>query len=74
MNMDSIQGTYQIVDGSGKLTLENNEVISLMVGKAIKILHPEHGWLQGIYQGSGEVVYPQGTYILKEGDVIRILK
>ncbi|AMA73136.1 MULTISPECIES: hypothetical protein [Aneurinibacillus] len=72
--MDSIQGTYQIVDGSGKLALGNKEVISLVVGKAIKILHPEHGWLQGIYQGNGEVVHPQGTYSLKEGDMIRILK
>ncbi|CEH28967.1 hypothetical protein SAMN04487909_11873 [Aneurinibacillus migulanus] len=74
MRMDSIQGNYRVIDGSGKLYLENNEVVSLTVGKAIKILHPEHGWLQGIYQGSGEVVYPQGTYTLKEGDVIRILK
>lgn len=72
--MDSIQGTYRIIDGSGKLSLENNEVVSLVVGKALKIKHPEHGWLQGIYQGSGEVVHPHGTYQLREGDTIRILK
>ncbi|MBN6189226.1 hypothetical protein JQN58_20445 [Aneurinibacillus sp. BA2021] len=72
--MDSIQGKYQIMDGSGKLLLENNEVISLVIGKALKIMHPEEGWIQGIYQGSGEVVHPKGTYQLQEGDLIRILK
>jgi Trk K+ transport system NAD-binding subunit len=74
MSVDSIQGKYRMIDGSGKLSFENNGIMPLVAGKALKILHPVHGWVQGIYQGNGEVVLPHGTYTLQEGDEVRILK
>lgn len=70
--MDSIQGKYESVKGQSRIIADNGQVIPLVAGKAVKLLHPTHGWVNGIYQGNGEVVHQQGTYQLQPGDELRI--
>lgn len=72
--MDNIQGKYGSVKGQSRIIADNGQVIPLVAGKAVKLLHPSHGWVNGIYQGNGEVVYHQGVHQLQQGDEIRIQK
>lgn len=70
--MDSIQGKFQLVNGSGRIAVKNGEVLPLIAGKAIELLHPERGWVPAIYTGNGEAIHSIGTYQLGIGETIKV--
>ncbi|WP_047155534.1 hypothetical protein [Aneurinibacillus tyrosinisolvens] len=70
--MDSIQGKFELVNGSGKITVKNGDALPLIAGKAIELFHPELGWIPAIYTGNGEAIHTRGTYQLKTGEIVKV--
>ncbi|WP_047155355.1 hypothetical protein [Aneurinibacillus tyrosinisolvens] len=70
--MNNPEGVFTAVSGSGKVLLDNNKIIHLTLGDVVKVLHPQYGWQQGIYQGESQVDTPLGIYELTQGDTVRI--
>ncbi|WP_047152522.1 hypothetical protein [Aneurinibacillus tyrosinisolvens] len=69
--MNYIEGPFTPLNGGAKIAADDDKLINLTIGEAVKLLHPEHGWLPGIYQGNSRVIIPQGTYELHPGDRVR---
>jgi hypothetical protein len=70
--MDSIQGKFKLVNGSGKITVKNGDVLPLIAGKAIELFHFELGWITAIYTGNGETIHSHGTHQLEVGETIKV--